>query len=183
MSLEKEANKVRQMLLDEMKNQQTIIFDGLLNNSYINKIPESLFVQYFLPCFLGKVDKSTWVMEWISIAGTPMADVGVVKDGTDELLYVVPSILNTNKLLLSNQRVNMSDIFDRYKQINNNIPTQGLNFLIEALNSKNKEILNEVNSSNVDKRWIDILKRYNLINVEDPHPQEQTKTDDDYFDF
>lgn len=182
MSIDKQVNQVREMLLAEMEKSQSVIFDGLLNNSYINKIPESLFVQYFLPCFLGNVNNPNWVMEWISIAGSPMAELGIIKDGTTELLYTVPSILNTNNLFLNKQDGDIGDIFAKYEQINNNIPVQGLNFLIDALNSKNNELLSKINFNEVNQRWINILQRYNLITLNDANSQQQNQSDGDYFE-
>ena len=112
-----------------------------------------------------------------------MAEMGVFKDGTDEILYIVPSLLNTNNLFLNKQNGDLSDIFSRYEQINNNIPTQGLNFLISALNSKNTELLNKLNFDDVNKKWIFILQKYNLIN-NDVKPATNNENDlSDSFDF
>ncbi|NTW91350.1 MAG: glucuronate isomerase [Erysipelotrichaceae bacterium] len=142
MSIEEQANAVKNMLLAEIDKSKNIVFDGLLNNNILNSIPESLFVNYFLPCFMGEPKNSNWVMEWISIAGTPMAEVGVFKDGTNEILFSVPSILNTNNLFLHKQGGDIGDIFTRFDQINSNTPSRGLGFLIQALNSKNDELIN-----------------------------------------
>lgn len=183
MSLERQASTVRDMLLAEMDKSKTVIFDGLLNNSFANKIPESLFVNYFLPCFIGTRQEPNWVMEWISIAGSPMSEVAVFKDGTNQVLYNVPSMLNTNNLFLNKQDGDLGDIFTRYEQISNNIPTQGLNFLVEALNSKNIEILNKVNFNEVNKRWIEILQGYNLIQNNQNQQSDQQNNSGDYFDI
>jgi hypothetical protein len=184
MSLDKQVNQVREILLSEMEKSKSVIFDGLLNNPFMNKIPESLFVNYFLPCFLGNnTNNPNWVMEWISIAGTPMSELGVVKDGTNELLYTVPSILNTNNLFLNKQEGDIGDIFSKYEQINNNIPLQGLNFLINALNSKNEELLNKVNFSDVNRRWIDILSRYNLVKSDTIETSKNNSDDNNFNDY
>lgn len=180
MSIEDQANTIKDMLLDEMDQSKTIIFDGLLNNLAINSIPESLFVRYFLPCFLGNPVSSNWVIEWISIAGTPMAEVNVFRDGTNEILFTVPSILNTNNLLLYKEDGDLGDIFIRYDQINNNTPRQGLNFLLQALNSKKQELLNKVNFNVINQRWYDILLRYNIVQ---PIIQTSKQTDVDTSDY
>lgn len=184
MSVEQQVKSVQEMLLREMDKSKTIIFDGLLNNSMINNIPESLFVNYFLPYFIGNnTNNNNWVMEWISIAGSPMVEVGILKDNTNEVLYYVPSILNTNNVLLHKQDGDISDIFNRYEQINNNIPIQGLNFLIKALNSKNTELLAKVNFDEINKRWINIFQRYNIV-TQSPGGQASPPTDSgDYFDI
>lgn len=182
MSIEDQANAVRNMLLTEMNKSKAIVFDGLLNNVALNSIPESLFVNYFLPCFLGNPISNNWVMEWISIAGTPMAEVNVFHDATNEILFTVPSILNTNNLILHKEDGDIGDIFIRYDQINNNIPGQGLNFLLQALNSKNQELLNKINFNDVNQRWYNILLRYNIIQPIDQITEQASNNEDDYFE-
>lgn len=183
MSIEDQANAVKNMLLAEMDKAKTVVFDGLLNNTMLNSIPESLFVNYFLPCFIGQPKSPNWVMEWISIAGTAMAEVGVFKDGTNEFLFSVPSILNTNNLFLHKQGGDIGDIFTRFDQINNNTPSRGLGFLIQALNSKNQELLSNLSFDDVNQKWYHILARYNLINVEQQTTQNTPQDQGDYFEM
>lgn len=182
MSIEEQANAVKNMLLAEIDKSKNIVFDGLLNNNTLNSIPESLFVNYFLPCFMGEPKNPNWVMEWISIAGTPMAEVGVFKDGTNEILFSVPSILNTNNLFLHKQGGDIGDIFTRFDQINSNTPSRGLGFLIQALNSKNDELINKLSFSEVNQKWYGILTRYNLVAIE-PQAQISNSDNGDYFEM
>lgn len=183
MTIEDQTNRVKDLMFSEIERSKTIVFDGLLNDTHLNSMPESLFINYFLPCFLGKPVSNNWIAEWISIAGTPMADVMVIKDGTNEVLFIVPSILNTNNLFLHKENGDFGDIFSRYDQISsNNIPGRGLSFLLQALDSKNKELLNKINFTDVNKRWYDILSRYNLLpNVADSNNTNNV-SDDNYFE-
>lgn len=183
MSIEDHANAVRNMLLAEMDKSKAVVFDGLLNNVALNSIPESLFVNYFLPCFVGNPVSANWVIEWISIAGTPMAEVNVIRDGSNELLFTVPSILNTNNLFLHKEGGDLGDIFARYDQINNNIPGQGLNFLMQALNSKNQELLNKISFNEVNQRWYNILLRYNMVQPVGQTASQPTDDSGDYFEM
>lgn len=182
MTIETETNKAKNMILADIENGQAVIFEGLLHNNTVNSLPESIFVNYFLPCFLGKTQNTNWMLEWVSIAGTPMAQVAVFKDNTTEVLFNVPGLLQTNSLLMNSKGPNISDIFARYDQINNNAPTSSLSFLMNALNSKNKDIVDSVEANPVNSAWYTILKRYNLVNEE----QVQKTTDassQDYFDY
>jgi len=183
MSIEDQANAVKNMLMAEIDKSKTIVFDGLLNNIVLNSIPESLFINYFLPCFLGEPKSPNWVMEWISIAGTPMAEVGVFRDGTNELLFTVPSILNTNNLFLHKQGGDLGDIFTRFDQINNNTPSRGLGFLIQALNSKNQELLSKISFNEVNQKWYEILTRYKLVNIDQSSTQTTDNNPGDYFEM
>lgn len=184
MSIETQANAVRDMLMAEIDKSRAIVFDGLLNAAPMNSIPESLFVNYFLPCFLGNPTNPNWVMEWISIAGTAMSEVGVFSDTTREHLFTVPSMLNSNNLYLHKQAGDIGDIFGRYDQINNNLPTRGLGFLIEALNSKNQELLNNLSFDDVNQKWYAILARYNVIQTDQGLGQQNTASpEDDMFEM
>ena len=163
MSIEDHLANVRKSLYEDMERSQQIVFDGLVNNVSVNTLPESVFVNYFIPCFLGNNLRPNWIVEWVSIAGTPMAEVNIVKDGTQNILYSVPGLLSTNSLMLNKNNSDLSDIFKRYEQINANLPTSGLSFLVQALNSKNEQLLNNLSLSDAKTRWIAILKRYGFI--------------------
>jgi len=169
--------------LDESKDS---IYNKLVGDtaSYCNSIPESLFVNYFLPFFLGNAINENWVLEWISIAGSPMLPIRVFKDGTNETLYMVPGLLNTNNLLAEKGRVGINDIIARYEQYNSNLPIKGVRFLIEALNDKGNEILSNNNLDEVSKVWINILTRYNLVNINNNNSNSEAKSNlTDYLDF
>lgn len=185
MSLEQHLSGIRDALYKEMEQSKRIVFGGLLENPPINYLPESIFVNYFLPHFLGDGNNPNWVMEWISIAGTPMAEVAIFKDGTNEVLFTVPGILYTNNLFLNRKRGDLSDIFIRYEQISNNLPVKGLSFLVEALNSKNSELLNKINVDDVKRRWLGILNRYNVmpVNATNSTTSASNTSIDDYFEF
>lgn len=162
MGLQGQINNIKDMLINEMHKKGEIIFNGLLNQPPEVTIPEELFVNYFLPCFLGNINTPSWVVEWISISGGPMAEVGVIGKNR-EILYVVPGILNTNNLLLSNAGGNLSDVFARYNMITNNIPAQGTTFLNQAFDNKTKEILSNYSPLDAHRKWGIILHHYGLI--------------------
>jgi hypothetical protein len=180
MSIEQQANTVKQMLLDEMQNSAEVVFEGILDNRELASIPESLFLNYFLPCFLNRVKNDKWVTEWISIAGTPMSEVNVVDNVTKEVLFTVPSLLNTSSLVYGPGKGDMSNIFSHYEQLSENIPSAGLNFLIEALNAKNTEALSKLNMDYVTKKWMDIFERYNLISRTSEDASRETE---DLFEY
>ena len=165
MSLERQMQGVRDALLADIDKSKKIVFEGLLDNPLINRIPESLFVNYFLPHFIGRGNNPNWVMEWISVAGTPMAEVAVFKDGTNEILFNVPSLLYTNNLFMHKKGGDLGDIFTKFDQINANLPMNGLAFLLNALNSKNHELLSNFNMQGANSVWLHIFQRYNLVEV------------------
>lgn len=186
MSLDQHLNGVRTALLAEIDKSKDIVFKGLLENPLINKIPESLFVNYFLPHFIGRGNNPNWVMEWISIAGTPMAEVAVFKDGTTEVLFNVPSLLYTNNLFMHKKGGDLGDIFNRYEQISSNVPMNGLSFLLNALNSKNTELMNNFNMQGANAVWMGIFHRYGLVDAAPAvtgMPVQQESNLSDFFEF
>lgn len=158
------------------------IFSKLIldKDSYINSLPESIFVNYFLPFFMGNNSNPNWILEWISIAGAPAMEVRVFKDNTNETLYYVPPLLDTNNIMLANAGNNFGNIFARYKMYCNNIPMEGTKFLMNELNNKTNELQHSVNTDH-ENVWMGILHRYNLI------PQsvvgQTVQADNDYLEY
>jgi hypothetical protein len=118
-----------------------------INNSYSvlvteapkNKIPEDIFVNYFLPFFKGEkiADRKQPVFaEWVSIAGSPTAAVDVIdKDGNVKI--TVPGLFNSDIMRSQyNSDVTIRNIFDQYELYNNNIPAVAKNFLDKAFTAK-----------------------------------------------
>lgn len=186
MSLENQLASVRSAILADIDKSKEVVFKGLLDNPLINNIPESLFVNYFLPHFIGRGSNPNWVMEWISIAGTPMAEVAVFKDGTNDILFNVPSLLYTNNLFMHKKGGDLGDIFTKFEQINSNLPMNGLTFLLTALNSKNHELMSNFNMQGANAVWLHIFQRYGLVDNQVTAtgvvamPQESL---DDFFEF
>lgn len=164
------------------------VFHGLLESVPVNNLPEKIFRDYFLPNFLGlgAATNQQWMIEWVSIAGTPMSEVRIIHDVTREELFLVPPVLNSNGLLMHKSEGDLGDIFTRYDQISQNTPTSGLGFLIAALNSKNEQLLSSLNNSEVVQRWLGILARYGYVmqaQQQGQAVQTQEAPLEDYFDI
>ena len=180
--IEDQVTSIQQAVKEEIDKSKNIIFNGLLNDDICASMPESVFVNYFLPCIVGTANNPNWVLEWVSIAGSPMAAVKVVKDGTDEILYMVPGIFTTNNLVFSNDRGNIADIFGRYEQLNNNISSQGTAFLMDALSDKSKEVSDNISLTDAAARWLNILNRYNINTPKNDTPANTAEVSEDYFE-
>lgn len=153
------ANKEREHIINDLKNKINIIYDGI---NVKNTLPESIFVNYFLKFFTGEKTSDTWVLEWISIAGTPMSRVTIIDDVTKEPLYEVPAIISSSNLN-NNPTVSLSDITKRYEMENNNIPDIAkYNFYNNLDNYIQNNI--QVQRNTINDEWLNIYKRYNLIN-------------------
>ena len=184
--MENAVLSLKTAITQDITVKRDIIFTGLLENVQVNQIPENIFVRYFLPRFTGQIQDQDWLVKWISIAGTPMAEVAVIDDVGRQELFRVPAVLYTRNLLLKNNTVNMFDIFGRYEQIKKNIPQSATSFLFQALNAKKQELQQDYNSDKVQQTWYEILSRYNLLTS----PQQTTQSNsisekdvDDFFAF
>lgn len=153
-------------------------------------ISEDIFVNYFLPRFVGVVpNPGNWVVEWISIAGTPTAEVGVRGAG-GEMLFSVPPLLQTKGLAGVSGTGGLNDIFTRYKMISNNIPREGIRFLFAELANKSKELLEEFSLTETEATWMSIMGRYGYLDTGEGGQESQgssTSFDntaaEDLFDF
>ena len=188
--IEEITESIKSAILKDNERTGRVVFDALLNNVEKNVLPESIFKNYFLPCFLGlRTDQRTinWMAEWVSVAGTAMSEVTIIDDNTRVPLFDVPPILNTTALYLHKTEGDLGDIFARHKNITNNSPTAGLNFLIAALNSKSVDLSTSIDHGGILDRWVDIMKRYGYLdnyNTTAPLNGEGGKENlDDFLDF
>ena len=162
------ANKVlgdlRKSLRNEMEHATDAIFTGLVVNQPKNCIPESLFRDYFLPCFIGYITTNpNWVMEWVSIAGTPTSEVDVMDETTKEVIYTVPSLFNTSNVFNLEKPVTLNSAADHADQMNNNFPGSGYGFMMEALMANCNEYTSGINFTEVNEKWNKILNYYKLL--------------------
>lgn len=177
---------IKKTIQEDSERTGQVVFRGLIDNAPVNRIPESLFVSQFLPLFAGTAvnPPENWTLIWVSVAGTAMSEVVVYDDNTNLELYKVPALLHTSGLVLHKTEGDIGDIFGRYNQITQNIPTSGLTFLLEALRAKNSEYMQAFDNSSVVGRWIEIFKRYGLLTEHTVGVNGETaQTSDDYFEF
>lgn len=155
--------KIYDRVYDETREITKIVANGLIPTGPESFIPEDIFVNYFLPRFLNRVpNPGNWVVEWISIAGSPTLEVGI-KGPAGEHLFTVPPLLYTKGLLQDKKAGNLGDIFERYTMMKNNLPGEGLRFLNGKLSEKTVEILGNYNIGEQEAAWMAILSRYGLI--------------------
>lgn len=176
-------NKEEQLRINELKEKADFISKNMGTQDLYNRINESVFVNYFLPFFIGQRHSDTWVIEWISIAGTPMLPVNVVDDVTKEVLYTVPGFLDTSSIINDNRNLSLGAIIERYIMIENNgIPMQSRAYLAKNLNEYEKAVTGDMGKNTINQ-WHYILQRYNLMPAEQQQaPTSQNNDLDDFID-
>lgn len=92
-------NRALALALEPAKQMIGPIFDALVTSTIIpnNILPESVFVEHFLPFFAGKRsfdDVPQAYNDWVSIAGGAYREVNII-DINNNVLFSVPKMLNT----------------------------------------------------------------------------------------
>lgn len=157
-------NPLHKELLEKLTNDTNSIHDSLVVNATKGRIKEDIFASYFLPRFLGivKIPKDVNIMaEWISVAGTPVAEVDVV-DIYGDVLFTVPGLFDSSAINPDAKKERgLREIFAMFDLKMNNLPSAADKFLAVSL-EKDLETLtpNEQKKIEQVKRWRDIISRY-----------------------
>jgi hypothetical protein len=160
------ALRVIQQQREDISIQINNSFESLVVNSPKSKLPESVFVEHFLPFFSGKLDDPRVqgrdvLTDWVSIAGTPMAEVEIL-DEQQNVLFAVPALYDTNIISLVQPKAGnaISDIYREFELRKAGVPVAANNFLTNALLDKSQQLTNPEQNVTV-QRWNAIYERYN----------------------
>lgn len=175
--LQNSIDEYRQAHLDDLSNAQSKVFSGLVETYEPNKLPEHIFVSYFLPGFMGNNPNKDWMLQWVSIAGSPNREVSVV-DTSGQELFRVPAILPTQNLLLDNSNVTLNDIFAHSQTLSRTLQGGG-HFLFDQLGRKVQEVPKILGKNSTQDAWSAIIARYNIVPVQaQPQIAPMTAADD-----
>ena len=155
------------------------ILDAFRENDEIErlilpKLPESIFIEYFLPYFKGEVTDPATAAElrknWITLARHPMGEVNIIND-QGEIIFSTPSIAYTKMfdptksdingsfkdLLLMTNQINVSNPIRAKQYLENNMATK-----FNAMRIKGHVLTKE------EQRWLEIFKRYTVKDKNTP---------------
>lgn len=178
--LQNNVDRIKQTIMDDLKKGQEAIFNGLVTNIQPNRLPEPLFASYFLPGFLGTNPNQNWMLEWISIAGSPSSEVSVFDPATQQELFRVPPVLASRNILLPKTEGDLGDIFKRHEMMSNGLGSTGANYLFNALEQKSVQAISAY-QNDTDARWQAILARYGY--APQNAPQGNPNAAEDMFDY
>jgi hypothetical protein len=142
------------------------------------RLPEEIFVKYFLPLFCGETQNPDFAQQWISVAGSPTSEVAVFDD-KGEVLFNVPAWLDTTVINSASPlkgSVGILNIVQNAELVGNNIKAQGVQAFTRNMAVKARELIkaNEAEPSVFRDRWLAILKRYDRLEDNTPSASEQT---------
>lgn len=163
------TSQILQHNADQVSAQIDSSYSALVVNATKTRLPEHVFVSFFLPFFSGELEHPALVgrnplTDWISIAGTPMAEVDIT-DVSNNTVFTIPSLFDTNIIDIINRKPGnaLSDLYSQY-DMRSNVPSAANNYLANALYNKSMDITQNVNSLLSSKnRWEAILVRYGKI--------------------
>lgn len=180
---------IKKAMADDADRVGNTVFTGILDNPIVNPLPEHIFKDYFLPLFLGvRTDGASlnWMAQWVAIAGSPMSEVSIIDDYTNQELFRVPPIFNTTALYMTKAEGDLGDIFKRFFDIKNNNPMAGLSFLLAGLEQKTIDLTTPIDHGGILDRWVAIIARYGYLNnyqSVQKTTQEDQQNLDDFFDM
>lgn len=132
-----------------------------------NTLPEDIFKNYFLPMFAGlETHPDASVGVWISIAGTPFAEVDII-DKSGQVLFTVPPIFERNIVDPTKQRnLPLSVVTDTVEKMIKQSPYRAVSFLNHHLDdiTIKDEVLASFQQKNF-ARMDAIFARYNIVPV------------------
>lgn len=175
------VNSYNNAIVNDLNKSNAKIFDGLVTNHRPNTVPESIFKSYFLPGFIGKNPNPNWMLEWVSIAGSPSSEVSVI-DSQGEELFRVPPVLDTHAVLLNRDSTGLDAIFTHAKRLDTTLSGSG-QFVMGELDKKATEVVSSLPDSK-ETRWMDIYKRYGVELPESSKPPTSITNDtEDLFEY
>lgn len=136
------------------------------------KLPENLFVEFFLPLFRGEIVDPAMVddyrRKWFTIAGHPQGEVNIINEA-GEVLFTTPSYSYTKMFDPTKSDVGGSfkDLVTMANQLGRANPVRAKQYLENNLVQKfdSMRIKGHVLTKE-EERWIAIFQRYPSKNVD-----------------
>ena len=154
------APPVSPSVIEDLKNIR-IMHSQIVESEQLEIMQESVFVENFLPFFLGELtdsEQTNFGFTWNALSGRGTTEVQIVNE-YGENLFRTPAFFDTGVVDVS--KSNIFNIMKEYGIDKNIHPTSALNKAHMALREDFKKIQRSspIAEQNT-KRWIEIFKRY-----------------------
>jgi len=156
--LDKVLDIEKQKILNEVEMIGKTILDPL-GAIEKNKLPENVFVEYFLDFFKdpNKDLNSPILQQWLSIAGGPYNEVDIL-DHKGNIIYSVPSVYVETSIESDINNKDFQSIADEYNLKSNRLKSEADAFLSQALRGADDMVVFKTDENR--KRWAMIFARY-----------------------
>lgn len=168
MSEEFKGTRMGQILMQEMNDALLFSKTQLIDRVERSKLPEPLFRQNFLNFFIGKENpgpESEVVSAWISIAGSPTAEVDIV-DAAGQTLFTAPALFSTNTLNTDRKTHRSLDIRDLYLEVAREevgLAPVAANLLYQGLTAKSADIVAPPTTGDEEyQKWAKLYDFYKI---------------------
>lgn len=176
-------------LVNELKRNINSIHQGLVSDvdSVTGEMPESVFVNYFLPRFFDP-DKfqDNWVSQYIAIAGSPSCPVRIFKDGdsSKQTMYFAPPMFSSTRVSPRNH-VNrdkagseIENVFAHARMMSANDAYGGENLVNKYLEASFRNKLGSLEAAQEEsaKVWASLYLRYGFV---DPSQFQSSNAESD----
>lgn len=155
----------------------------------LNKLPESIFIQMFLPFFCGEKnisDEPDILVKWFSVAGNPTKEVQIIDEDSNPL-FKVPALADSSIVDVMNKNGGepFYKIIMNYELHKNHLPVIGKNYLDNTINQRLQSL---TKSSTVydanEKDWNNIFVRYGKVKAElNKASDDKTRMDQDEIEY
>jgi hypothetical protein len=152
------------------------------------RIQETIFKEVFLPLFMGKPNErypEIQAANWITVAGSPHAEVEVV-DHTNTIVFVVPPLIESEQVapITGKLDVDMSFVTGQARLYGNSLPQVAENYLMEELTKRTSYMKSNADVSATMTAWKKIFAYYGLLKAADvaATPNNKPPIDLDYED-
>lgn len=166
----------------EIDESMKSVFEAIIPQN--SKLPEDVFKTHFVPFFKGELEHEAnanrnVIAEWVSVAGSPMAQVDII-DNDGKTMFTVPPIFDTAGFDVSSHKAGNSikDIMTEYFQRKGSVPQAATAWLNATLIKKSDDIAKNTEGTSLElsQRWRDVLIRYGY---EDGKPTKAQAASDD----
>ena len=192
---EYKIKEAREIFFEASRNQlvsmEKEIFNLLKinNEETINKLPEYIFIDFFLPYFSGKLnieDSQEPITKWIGIAGSPTKEVDIIDSVSGNVLFRVPPLINTSKLniIKTDKKTTANEMLAMAaRKADSGIPGSESVYLMSMYPLKVKQLTENNEIDKDDKvRWEYIFNRYG-IKILDNKIEVQKEKVTDFYDY
>ena len=174
MDAEQLRKEMQKGLRERLTEQTNGFYEGIVNDpDVLGRIPESIFVNYFLPRFIGEIPiayNDPVFRHWALVAGTPTNRVAVI-DQAGNILFTVPPLVDTSRYDPSGSgNIGLTSLLNYYERLLDRNPNEANSFLVKTLYST---ITASMSKGEADSNtWAGILRRYGKLPVNrDPFPE------------
>jgi hypothetical protein len=163
------------------------LYKSLVLDYPVSKLPEKVFNQTFLPYFTGQksIEENPEILKiWISIAGNPGSSVDIIDNNSDDVLFRVPPLYNTDFVQPpTGGSIPYEGIIHEFQEKSASSPKLGNAFLKNVLDTTKKIIV--TNNNHVEEykeMWNKIFDYYHIGEVQEKKDTSGISDDEIIFD-